>query len=57
MYCGMKSEMILDIFVDFVNWLEMLVNRKGIILIVKVNFKCMVSVFFLDFELIDRYLL
>lgn len=53
----MKSDMMLDIFVDFVNWLEILVNREGIILIVYKNFKCMVNIFFNDFDLNDSFLL
>lgn len=28
-YCGMKSEMIFDIFLEFVNWLEFFVKVYG----------------------------
>lgn len=33
---------MIDMFLDFVSWLELLVNEVGIICVVKENFKCMV---------------
>lgn len=33
---------MIDMFLDFVSWLELLVNEVGIICVVMENFKCMV---------------
>lgn len=56
-YCGMKNDVIFDIFLDFVNCLERLVDLDGIIIVVIENFKWMVIIFFFDLNLFESYFL
>lgn len=52
----MKSDMILDIFVNFVKCLEIFLNVKNVSEIVKENFKLMVCIFFDNLDLYENYL-
>lgn len=52
----MKSDMILDIFENFVKCLEIFLNVKNFSEIVKENFKLMVCIFIDNLDLYENYL-